>query len=138
MRFEIRRRHLPIKQPSFPFQRPDSSHILADLKASLVDVFIVPDRKIPDIDELAPQLDPEVCTVLLPIPETVQDLLNYMHAGRGMAVDHLAADDPGTPGKDPLRLGRVVKDLVIRVHEGDVHREAGQDKVEMFWRKASR
>ena len=52
---------LPIQQPSFPFQRPDSSHILADLKTSLVDIILVPDGEVPDVDELASQLYPEIC-----------------------------------------------------------------------------
>ncbi len=49
-----------------------------------------------------------------------------------MAVLHLPSDDPRTAGEDPLRLGRVVLDLVLGVHEGDVHGEAGEDEVQLF------
>ena len=103
--------------------------ILCNLQSSHIGAGPIPDSKVPDVDEAAVKVDPELSHVLLPGAEVRQDSVNDIHTGRGMAVLHLAANHGFSARENPVGPFAEEAHAVVGIDEGQVH---GQSLEESF------
>ena len=99
---------------------------------------LVADGVIADVQELSLEWNPELGDVPGSRAEGLQDGVDHVDAFLRVAILHLAADDGGTSREYPFVVARVVADLVVLIHERELHRHAHQHAIELFERQDPR
>ena len=82
--------------------------------------------------EAALEVDPELGHVLPAGAEVGEDALHHVDAPRRVAVLDEPAEDRLGPLEDAVLALAEEADAVVRVHEGDVHRQRGEDGLELL------
>lgn len=63
---------------------------------------LIPYGKVADIHVFVAPVDPKILMVLFAGSQVFYNFLNYVYAGRGMAIFYASADDSLGPGKYPV------------------------------------
>ena len=114
-----------------PCERALARQVLRHLERAEVGALLVPQREVADVGEAALEVDPELGHVLPARAEVGEDALHDVDAPRRVAVLHQAPEDRLRPREDAVLALAEEAHAVLRVDEGDVHRQRGEDGLEL-------
>lgn len=121
----------PTSMKKLSLQRTYPGDVLAHLQHPFVLPLITIEGEVSYMDEPPAQAYPELGSILLLLPETIQNLLDNVHTRRRMAVLHRAPDYPGASRKYAFFALRVIPDNIVFIDVGNIDRQTAQHQVDL-------